>query len=683
MKKKNTQYSEEEAKLPTNIIYDYFKDVFNNVIGIFDPFTVDNNNFEIFSKDLYYPSSPLTTKSKEFSSFFPDIELNEIGESEWTLLAFSSNYKNSSSMERIMFLLGKIGTGKSTLINYVYRFLYKRPSVNSKIIPLIISCQDYYDKFSLIHDIERLSNYVHKEILIPRLSVLVKDIINVGAESFWSWYETHSSNSNYSLQLSNLKSIYFASPSEILEQKIKKLRSNESNKDSFYFSLIDYLTEIENKYVTIVFDNLDPFDINIIQNFYWISKSYSNKSQYLRIVMSIRNNTYHKIYANISQVHIIKKLEHKVELDNILSKRCAKLSTSINNINKYPLTLTVEGKIIVIEPENIGDFFTKILQVIVSSDGRNYLYKFSKNNIRSELELLTIIFSSGIIPKSIFGKIALIKNDEEKYVIPTAFIVRAIVTFGYSTYFTSKSRELGIPGVINVLSCAYNENNVKIFTKLFILRYLKNRRASLSKIKKDWVSIMEKIYETDVVNDTFSYCITRLFNAGLIQSPDTSFIDIFNNYIDIQDLSLTNLGSLYIEDLICNPEYLFFVKDDVYVNDITTFEGSIEVFSKYPLNKQYWISFLNIVYFLKQYGDMELSILRRIKDFKSLNNFISLFATKEAPLITLYILKELKKRTYQKDLEGFIEKQIFDPRVNQELNNAIDYFTKEIEDILV
>lgn len=332
--------------------------------------------------------------------------------------------------------------------------------------------------------------------------------------------------------------------------------------------------------------------------------------------------------------------------------------------------------------------FSKILKAIVSSDGRNYLYKFSKGNIRSQLELITIIFSSGIIPKSIFGKIFLLNDgDNNTYNIPTAFIVRAIVTFGYSTYFTSKSRELRIPGVINVLSCAHNESSVKIFIKLFILRYLKHKRASFSKIKKDWCSVTKNIYDTDIVIDTFEYCMDRLFNAGLIHSPDTPFIDDFNNYVnkhgDIHELSLSPLGELYVEDLICNPEYLFFIKDDVYVNDTTTFEGSIEVFNNYPINKQYWIGFLNTIHFLKQYGEMELSILRKLREFEILDGFIHLFATEEEPLVTLYILKDLQRKSItKKDLDGFIEKQIFDSRVPNDIEETINYFTEELKKIL-
>lgn len=678
MKKKNTQYSIDETKLPVNIVYDHFRNAFSNVVGNFNPFAIDDDDFEKFSKDLYYPSNPLITKK----SFFPDIRLDEIGESEWELLAFSSNFKKISSNERIMFLLGNIGTGKSTLVNYVYRYLYERASVRTKILPLVISCQDYHEEISESLEPGELFKFINKKIIIPKLSVLVKDIVNVNKKEFWNWYEIHSTSSDYSAKLDDLRAIY---TKDRLKGEIRKLRKEEKEQnDNFYLLVIDYLKEVEDKYVTIVFDNLDPFDINIVKNFYWISMNYSNKSKYARIVMSIRNNTYYKILANIQQVSIVKKLEHKVNLSNILSKRCDKLAQYIDKINNSSLTLIVEGKTIVIKPEKLDEMFSKILKAIVSSDGRNYLYKFSKGNIRSQLELITIIFSSGIIPKSIFGKIFLLSDGgDETYTIPTAFIVRAIVTFGYSTYFTSKSRELVIPGVINVLSCAYNESNVKIFIKLFILRYLKHRRANFSKIKNDWCSVTKNIYDTDIVIDAFKYCMARLFNAGLIHSPDTPFIDDFDNHDDIHELSLSPLGDLYIEDLICNPEYLFFIKDDVYVNDTTTFESSIEVFSKYPINKQYWISFLNIIYFLRQYGDMELSILRKIREFEKLDDFIHLFATEEEPLVTLYILKDLQRKSVtKKDLDGFIEKQIFDHRIQSEIDITMNYFEEKLKEIL-
>lgn len=69
MKKKNTQYSIDETKLPVNIVYDHFRNAFSNVVGNFNPFAIDDDDFEKFSKDLYYPSNPLITKKSFFQIY--------------------------------------------------------------------------------------------------------------------------------------------------------------------------------------------------------------------------------------------------------------------------------------------------------------------------------------------------------------------------------------------------------------------------------------------------------------------------------------------------------------------------------------------------------------------------------------------------------------------------------------
>ena len=69
---------------------------------------------------------------------------------------------------------------------------------------------------------------------------------------------------------------------------------------------------------------------------------------------------------------------------------------------------------------------------------------------------------------------------------------------------------------------------------------------------------------------------------------------------------------------------------------------------------------------------MEFSVLSKFNDFKKITSFVQQFSTPAEPMITLSILRELD-RFYKnpKSLENYIEKQIFDTRIPNEINNTI------------
>ena len=686
MRKKNEQYSENKAKLDNNIVYEYFRESLQKIICKFDE-TTEDELLSPFFEELYYPSIPIRTDKSKIRLFFPDIDENSIGQSEWKLLSFACNLNDISENDKIMFLLGKIGTGKSTLLHYVFRYLIKSKSLRNRISPIIISCHNYHDDLINLKS-DELKEFVFGKILKNHLSKTLADTIKLKNENFWKWYYKKS-KTRYSEKISEARDMYLNNK-ELTDRKILEIRKDEKGEMDFYLFATKYLKEKDGITTVIIFDNLDPFELDVIINFYWMSRNYIQKSSALRIIISLRETTYHKFHRKTGQIDIIKRLNHSVDFLSILQKRCSVLQKEIKKLNKKPLTFfPTNGKELTIKSENADKHLSKLIQIILRSDATNCLFKFADENIRSQLELLKIIFSSGMIPKSIFGKVLI--TDEEfstNYVIPSPFIIRAIVTFGHSTFFTIKAKECDVPGVLNVLGCSYNQEEIMMFMKIYILRYLKNHQAAIGltieKIKSDWNSIIETIYDNkQIMTEAFDYCLYRLFTCGLISSPDTHYVKTIEDFsINVSEISISPLGTFYLNDLIFNPEYLFFIKDDVYLNDISSFDGCIDVFAKYHLNKQYWINFLNIIRFLKEYGEMEFLVLSKFNDFKKITSFVQQFSTPSEPMITLSILRELDRfHKNPKSLEDYIEKQIFDSRIPNEINNTIEYLEKKIQAI--
>jgi hypothetical protein len=281
--------------------------------------------------------------------------------------------------------------------------------------------------------------------------------------------------------------------------------------------------------------------------------------------------------------------------------------------------------------------------------------------------------SSGLIPLISFGKVLTQSNFEvtisNEYVIPPEFIVQAIVTFGYGTHITKQAKMKKIPGVMNILSNADHVYPAQIFIKLMILSYL-NRNGNKEgqtkqKIKEHFENCIKNMPNKMELLSSFDYCMHRLFNVGLITSPDLHYansINDFENYV--VDIRISLLGEYYIEELICMPEYLFYIKDDVYLENTESFEDAFYVFKNYPPNKYFWKNFRNLGNFLFEYGKIEIEFLKSLKSYNTLHIFKNNFTAISYDMFTLKIISGLEEYTksplYSDKMKRYINFQIFD-----------------------
>ena len=203
MRKKTSIYpSEKQCLLPKNIIAEYFSEELDIIVDKFNDFnqefnTVVDEDGNIagltrkdysFFEEFYTSSEALKIKDELIQQKFSDLNEKEIGISEWQLIKFCSSIEDVKN-NRLRFVIGNIGEGKSTLINYVFKYLYtNKESLHRRFIPILINCHGYLSKIkshkSKGYTLDDFLDSLIKERVIDKF----RNDITISNEKFWSWY---------------------------------------------------------------------------------------------------------------------------------------------------------------------------------------------------------------------------------------------------------------------------------------------------------------------------------------------------------------------------------------------------------------------------------------------------------------------------------------------------------------
>lgn len=707
MNKKTSIYPQaEQCLLEKNIVYTHFREDFNIIVDKFNDF---NQHFNIttdedgnitglstkdysFFKEFYTLSNKIETKDTKREKSFPDISLDEIGAIEWELISFCSGFQSSSVNSRLKFVIGNVGEGKSTLINYVLKYLFQeKHSLKNSLLPIIINCQGYLSKINSENkkgiSINDFVDNLVKNVFYDKM----RFHITISNDEFWDWYEKNIT-SKYRQEIIDLRAFSFDKLK--LKREILSLRKSEKNEnEDFFIHTMSYAIQKLKKQIVIVFDNVDPFDIEKVVEFYWKAKNYINQSP-IKIIITVRKDTFRKLKLKINDTASLSPITINTNLENILKRRCTKILEKVEFSNqKRPLVFT-SGNTTYNKNINPISHLSFIIQGLLDDYTINCISKFAKKNIRNELELLRIIFESGFLPNSILSK-SLFKSDgdESSFIVPPEFILSSILTFGYGTYFTSVSKKLKIPGVINILSNSYHNNPIQIFSKLYILNYLQKKGFKDEQKKTNIIDVYAKCVKN--MNDSSEYIegfknsLYRLFNAGLITSPDIDFAESqeeFENYVS--DIRISSLGDFYFDFLLKSPFYLMFMKDDVYLENVNSFEDAYFVSKKYPKDRYFWTNFKNLILFLKEYGELELKAINSFLSYNTFDVFNSNFNSENENLFSLTILNSLTDFVNNKNqltifaISFFDNYQVCNAGDITELDKVISHLQKSYKEII-
>ena len=460
--------------------------------------------------------------------------------------------------------------------------------------------------------------------------------------------------------------------------------------DNFYIHAISYAISEKKKQIVIVFDNVDPFDIDTICDFYWKAKNYINQAP-IKIIITVRKDTFRKLQEKISNTAVLRTIQVETRLDEILKNRCNKLLEKVEHANeKRPMIFTAENLTYSTKINPIT-YLSKLIQAILDDYSINFISLFAKRNIRNELEILRIIMESGFIPNSVLHK-SFFETTGKIISVPPEYLLSSIITFGYGTYFTSLSREFNIPGVLNMLSNSHHSNHIQLFSKLYILNYLQKKgfrgETKRAQIMDLYSKCVEKMYDAAELIEAFKYSFYRLFNAGLVSSPDINHVENQEEFeMLVDDIRISKLGEFYFGTLLTSPFYLFFIKDDVYLDNINDFEDAYFVLENYKRDRYFWTNIKNLVIFLKQYGLMELEAINKFVQFNVFDYFFQNFSCGDKKLFALKILYELQSYCNSNSektnfLVSFFDKnQIFYSSDINEIHNTIIYLENKYQKI--
>jgi hypothetical protein len=695
MNKKNTIFPTEElCFLDKNIIYQHFYDDFNVIMDKFNDFnqqfnikTDDDGNIVglsnkdyTFFKEFYTISKRIQTEDPIRKKRFPDLTYEDIGVSEWELITFCSTFQSTMN-NRLKFVVGNIGEGKSTLINYVLKYLLQeKQSIKNNILPILINCQGYLSTIeSGIKKGISINDFFDK--LIKKIFFdLMRFQIAISNDSFWNWYEKNIV-SDYRQEIIDLRSLGYDETGQVFE--IRKLRKKEKDtNEDFFIHSISYAIQILKKQIIIVFDNVDPFDIEKVVEFYWKAKNYINQSP-VKIIITVRKDTFRKLKFKIHETASLEPIIMDTSLENILRLRCTKLLEKVEYSNVIrPLIYTSDN---VSYKKEINPIFhlSGIIEGILDEYAVNYISKFAKKNIRNELELLRIVFKSGFLPNSILDK-SLFKDKNTRVTVPPEYILSSIITFGYGTYFTSMSKKFKVPGVVNILSNSNHNNPIQIFSKLYILNFLQKKghreEQKMETIIGIFCQCIKNMKDREELLESFKYSLYRLFNVGLLTSADFDHANTQEEFeLYVKDLRISSLGNFYYETLLTSPFYLFYVKDDVYLDNISGFTDAYSVLKNFPKNRYFWENFKNLIQFLREYGDVEIKAMKSFIEFNTYDVFNSNFNPSYENLFSLKILNSLSDFSTKKGqlsnlfITFFDKNQMFNSTDISDLENVISY----------
>ncbi|SDR79311.1 S1 RNA-binding domain-containing protein [Winogradskyella sediminis] len=447
---------------------------------------------------------------------------------------------------QICLLIGSVGSGKSTFIDYLHKIALPKDltastfwlSVNLNLAP--INKEKIYSWFSEsaietlksknpqidFNELSFIKKVFHKEIK-AKSSVL--GLLGEGS-------------TEYNKELYNI------------------IKSLKDDNETFLKALIQYLFINKNILPIIVLDNCDKrtrdeqllmFDVaNYIKNNFNVM-----------VVLPLRETTF-DLYKNEPPLDtVIKDLVFRIDpplLVNVIKKRIEyalrELSENQKDFN-YSLS---NGLIVKCKSEDVSNYLKSILHTLFQNDFfRKLMIGLTGRNIRKGLEIFLEFCKSGHLSED---EILKMRTSQNSYEVPNHLITRILLRGKREYYDESSSR------IKNIFSSDTGDTLPDPFIRLSILHWLKERQRvpGPTKVKgyhktidleKYLISIghLQKTVKREIEFLLFENCI-------ISESQDSKYDS--DNLI-----SITSSGIILLE-LLNNIDYLATVSEDTFFRNI-------------------------------------------------------------------------------------------------------------------
>ncbi len=512
-------------------------------------------------------------------------------------------FSNSLSKRPIL-LLGDVGVGKSTFIDYL-RFV-EASSVFEKAISFKI---DLGSKAIISYDI--------KKAIINVLRTQLDEFNGIDIED--DDFVRHC----YYVELEKFKKsvkvkrLYDIDPEKAIEKEIEFLTEKVEEEVEHLKKSLEYICKSQQKQLIVFMDNCDQRSDKDQEAAFLISQEFASTWPMI-VFISLRPETFHRTKKEsgaLSGYHTKAFTIPPPRLDEVVRKRL-----------EFAQKIT-SGEIALSSLKAQANFskLHQLIEVFLYSLDTNrelltFLNNTSNENIRKAIEIIKKFFGSGHVDME---KILDIYNDSGKYLIPLHELLRSVI-FSDNIHFSPTNTE-----IINVFDVRYYNSNEHFILLLLISLlddYSKNSRNSGFVSIPETYSYLQGVGFTppqidSVLNFAYAKKMFEISQKG--DKLDT----------EIQELQIraTNLAIYHLHFLIKSFTYIDAIIVDTPILD-STYRGNIPntmniknridraiIFKEY-LDKQWEKSNITSNYFNWQQFSGDLSydikkITRRI-DYK-------------------------------------------------------------------
>ena len=364
-------------------------------------------------------------------------------------------FSNSISKRPIL-LLGDVGVGKSTFIDYL-RFV-EASNVFEKAISFKI---DLGSKAIISYDIKKAIINVIKSQLDEYNGIDIEDDDFV---RHCYYVELKKFKKNV-----KVKRLYDIDPDKAIEKEIEFLTQKVDDEVEHLKKALKYISKSQTKQLIVFIDNCDQRSDADQEAAFLISQEFASDWPMI-VFVSLRPETFHRTKKEtgaLSGYHTKAFTIPPPRLDEVIRKRL-EFAQKITSGEIALSSLKVQAN------------FSKLHQIIdvflYSLDTNKELLKFLNNtsneNIRKAIEIIKKFFGSGHVDME---KILEIYNDSGKYLVPLHELLRSVI-FSDNIHYSPTNTE-----IINVFDVRhYNPNEHFILLLLIALLddYSRNSRNS-------------------------------------------------------------------------------------------------------------------------------------------------------------------------------------------------------------
>jgi len=456
--------------------------------------------------------------------------------------------KNGGLEHKVILLIGSVGSGKTTFIDYLKEVALPTDLVDSTLWLRVnmnespVSSDEIYNwlRLKIISECRSL----YQDVDFDDIDILRK-LYSVEINKFNKGEAKLLDTDGYNRELYNL------------------LRECKKNVHETAKSFTRYCGTERGKLVIIVLDNCDKRTLDeqllMFEAAQWLQKEFRSL-----IILPLREETYDNYRDRPPLDTALKDMVFRIEpplFQNVLQTR---VQLVLNRMAKIDgggsLSYSLPNGFNVEYGKNEQSFYlTSIVKSIFVHDAqiRKMIVGLSGRNIRRALEIFLEFCTSGHITEDEFFKI---RQSEGKYALPLHIVTRVLLRLNRRFYDSDNSY------LKNVFSISQYDPLPNYFTRYIILRWFHNRfNQTGPRGLKGYFPMRDlkrSLVKYGISAEIISREVDYLVNGFCLVSEDFRVKGIEDNEL----LSLASAGFVHL-DMLSNISYLAAVAEDTHFTD--------------------------------------------------------------------------------------------------------------------